>query len=270
MSKKTFEDVPIDIITCPVQVREYFDPYAQEGLAMTVRERGVQVPVALYRRDGKLHLKDGARRIRAAIAAGQKTVPAIIDLTALEKARAIASAMKSTGASAAQIAAKLGFANGTVSKLLSLLSLPEPIQQRIHSGELPASAGYRLSQVSDSGEQDHLANQVASGELTRDGLSDAIKSRKQSPRKKRHAAPRSARVTAKLKDRQSVTVIAPSLDLHSFVTILETLLGRARQASAEGLTLNALLKQMSGRSPAADEPTISNVESKPEAGDSHE
>jgi ParB/RepB/Spo0J family partition protein len=250
------------------------------------------VPVALYRRDGKLHLKDGARRIRAAIAAGQKTVPAIIeesdisdsnaileqvilncqrlDLTALEKARAIASAMKSTGASAAQIAAKLGFANGTVSKLLSLLSLPEPIQQRIHSGELPASAGYRLSQVSDSGEQDHLANQVASGELTRDGLSDAIKSRKQSPRKKRHAAPRSARVTAKLKDRQSVTVIAPSLDLHSFVTILETLLGRARQASAEGLTLNALLKQMSGRSPAADEPTISNVESKPEAGDSHE
>jgi hypothetical protein len=51
-------------------------------------------------------------------------------------------------------------------------------------------------------------------------------------------------VTAKLEDRQSVTVSAPTLDLNSLVGILETLLSHAHQAQTEGLTLDAFLTRL--------------------------
>jgi hypothetical protein len=152
--------------------------------------------------------------------------------------------MKETGWSGLQTAAKLGFTNGTVTKLLALLSLSEPIQHRIRSGELPATAAYELSKVSDSAEREQLASMVADGELTRDGLTGTIKSRKRNRPGKRKSSLRAISVTVKLEGRQSVTVIAPALDLNSFVAIIENLLGHSHQARIEGLTLDALLKRL--------------------------
>lgn len=160
------------------------------------------------------------------------------DLTPLEKANAIDRLMKQTGWSGTQTATKLGLSNAAVTRLLALLSLPDAIRAKIETGEVTASAGYERARVGDSEQQAKLAAQVASGELSRDALSGAVKAKKASPAE----SSRAARATAKLNDGRSVTVSSADLTLDSFIQILEDLLTRARQARPKGLALPTFLK----------------------------
>jgi ParB family chromosome partitioning protein len=264
MPQRTFQnDVPIDAIIRPPQVREYFDADAQASLETTVRERGVEVPLLLRRHEGRLYLWDGARRLRAAETVGLTTVPALIedgeiadvevalaqvilncqreDLTPLEKANAIDAAMVSTHASATQIAAKLGWSDSTVTRLLGLLKLPEAIQQRVARGEIPVNTAYEISRVQDEGEQLKLAAQAANGLLTRDALSGARKAAKH--RKREQPGARGpARMTVQLGAGESVTVIGGGLTIEKLIETLEKVLSRARQARTKGLSLATFRK----------------------------
>jgi ParB family chromosome partitioning protein len=274
-SHRTFQkEVPIESIVCPPQAREHFDPAAQAGLDLTVKQRGIEVPLLLRRREGKLYLWDGARRLRAAVAAGLKTVPALIeegavadadvtlsqvilncqreDLTPLEKARAIDSAMKSTGTSATQIAGSLGISNATVTRLLALLTLPEEIQARVQSGEIAPSSAYELSRIADPAERAKRSAEVANGTLSRDKLTSIRKSARRTPAVAGTRQP--ARLTAKMSGSRSVTVCAAGLTLESFVATLEELLGRARQARTKGLQLATFLKILRDQSKTVDPP----------------
>ena len=99
------------------------------------------------------------------------------DLSPCEKARAIQRLLEITKWPAAEVAGKLGLSNGTVSRLLALLSLPEEIRQDIEAGKIPASAGYELSRLAAEPEkQVALARELAEGRLTRDGVAGAVKS----------------------------------------------------------------------------------------------
>ena len=278
MSQKIIQQIPLDKIISGKQPRERFDEESLLGLMQTMREYGQQEPIHVLPLDGdRYSLLTGGRRVRAARKAGWTTVAAIVeegdlskgdilvrqiienaqreDLTPLEKAKAIDLLMKETGWSATQTAAKLGFANGTITKLVALLSLPEPILQRLRAGELPASVAYELTQVNDAAEQAQLACRVADGELTRDGLSAAIKARKRNLHKKKNAFRRRASVKARLPGRQAVTVSAPNLGLNSFVAIMETVLTHAKAVQSEGLTLDALLQRLKDLSRAAHQST---------------
>lgn len=270
MSQQFIQQIPLDKIVTGKQVRERFDEESLKGLAQSLRESGQHEPIHVLPLTGEMYsLLTGGRRLRAMRKNGAATVSAIVeqgefsksdilvrqiienaqreDLTAWEKAKAIELLMKETGWNATQTAAKLGFANGTISKLLSLFTLPEPILERLRSGELPATAAFELTRVNDTAEQDQLASQVANGELTRDGLSSAIKARKRNHHARKNSSRRFCSAIAKLENRQSVTVSAPSLDLNSFIGILENLVGHAHQARSDGLTLDALLKRLVGR-----------------------
>jgi ParB family chromosome partitioning protein len=263
MSERSFENIPVNSIICPQQPREHFDATAQAGLEATVRSNGVQVPILLRRRDGKLYLWDGARRLRAAKAAGLTSIPSVIedgevgaadvtltqvllncqreDLTPLEKAKAIDGAMKETGASATQIAAKLGLSDATVTRLLALLKLPESIQQHVANGKIPLSTAYEISRIPDAAKQLELAAQAAGGQLTRDAISGTCKSSK-----KRKREPQSAqgpsRMTVQLGGGKSVTVTVGGLTLESFIETLEQVISRARQARTKGFSLDTFRK----------------------------
>jgi ParB family transcriptional regulator, chromosome partitioning protein len=267
MTQKIIQQIPLDKIITVKQVREQFDEESLTGLTQSMRESGQQEPIHVLPLDGdRYSLLTGGRRVRAARKAGWTTVAAIVeegrlskgdilvrqiienaqreDLTPLDKAKAIDLLMKETGWNATQTAAKLGFTNGTITKLLSLLSLPESIQQRLRAGEIPATAAYELTKENDSAKQNELACQVADGELTRDGLSGVISARKRNHHRKRNPSRRLSSVIARLADRQSVMVCALSLDLNAFIAILETLLEHAHRASAEGLALDVFLKRL--------------------------
>ena len=272
MSQRTSQTVPIDQVICPSQVREHFDSEGHTGMTTTVRERGVLVPVLLRRTSGKLYLLDGARRIRAAKAAGLTAVPAIIedaemseaditlsqmilncqreDLTPLEKAKAIESVMKNTGATGTQVAAKLGMSNAMVTRHLSLLSLPPEVQARVESAELSLSVAYEIAKIKDSAEQSKRVAEAIGGKLTRDEL---VGARRASSRKPAESVSVDApsRVTAKLPGGKSITIAAPQLNLESFIASLEEMLNRARQARTKGLGLDTFRKILADQATAA-------------------
>ena len=273
MLQDTIKQIPLDAIIWGDQVRKRFDAESLAALAQSIGALGQQEPVHLVAvDDGKYRVLTGERRVRAARQSGQTTIFGIVeqagmsegdillrqlteniqraDLTPIEKAKGINALMKETGWNASEAAAKLGLTSGTVSKLLSLLSLPEELQMRIDAGELPATTAYQLSKLDDPEAQRTLASQVVSGELTRDKVIGAVKAKKQQRRRARKPHP--IRVTAKLENRETVSVAAESLDLNSFVSILEKLLTHAQQARTDGLTLEALLKRLaSGQSATA-------------------
>lgn len=265
MEQQTIQQIPLDKIIGREQVRKRFDERALTGLSQSMRESGLHEPIHVLRLGGdKYSLLTGGRRVRAARKAGWTTIAAIVedgelsdgdvwvrqivenvqreDLTPTEKAKGIEGLMKATGANAAQTASKLGLTNGTVSKLLSILTLSEELQRQIDAGELPVSAAYELTKLDDPEAQKKLASEAASGKLTRDGVSVAVKAKKRRPSRARK--PRPIRVTAKLENRETVSVGADSLDLDSFVLILEKLLAHAVQARADGLTLESLIKHL--------------------------
>jgi ParB family chromosome partitioning protein len=266
MLQDTIRQIPLHLIICRDQVRKRFDAESLAALAQSIGALGQQEPVHLVAvDDGKYRVLTGERRVRAAKQSGQTTIWGIVeqagmsagdillrqltenmqraDLNPTEKAKGIDALMKEMGWNASQAASKLGLTNGTVSKLLSLLSLPEELQMRIDAGELPATTAYQLSKLDDPEAQRTLASQVLSGELTRDKVIGAVKATKQ--QKRRARKPRPIRVTAKLENRETVSVAADALDLNSFVLILEKLLTHAQQARTDGLTLQALVKRLS-------------------------
>jgi ParB/RepB/Spo0J family partition protein len=278
MSQKVIQQIPLDKIITGKQVRERFDEESLKGLAHSLRENGQHEPIHLMPLAGEMYsVITGGRRVRALRKNGAATAVAIVedgelsksdillrqitenvqreDLTPWEKAKAIDLLMKETGWNASQTATKLGFANGTITKLLSVLSLPGPIQKRIQNGEIPATAAYELTHVDDMAAQNQLANRIASGELTRDGLSGAIKSRNRNGRAKKTASRRPSCVKVRFPGRQSVTVSAPNLDLNSFVAIVETVLAHAKAAQSEGLTLDVLLRRLKDLSRNAPQST---------------
>jgi ParB family chromosome partitioning protein len=168
-------------------------------------------------------------------------------LKPLEKAVALDDVMKRATWSAAQAAAHLGLSNAAVTRLLSLLTLPEGIRDKVAAGEISPSVAYELSRIVDSERQTELAEQAAAGKLTREALS-AENKRHARPVSEEALAATQSRATAKLALGRSVTVAASSLTLDSFIETLEEVLTRARQARPKGLALATFLKVLRDQS----------------------
>ncbi|MEZ6100617.1 MAG: ParB/RepB/Spo0J family partition protein [Pirellulaceae bacterium] len=255
MPKDQIQQVPIDKVKANPQVRKEFSAESLDALAQSIRQVGLLFPIIVRAVDGVFVILDGERRYRAAIALGWKAVPAIVTtdsltegeviqrqliancqregLSACEQSDAIASLMERTGWTQTEVAEHLGMSGATVTRLLALQVLPEPIREQVRAGKIAASAAYELARVGDAAKQQELAGQLASGKLTRDGLAGALKA----GRKKETPAKTSSRVTAKLGLNRAVTVVSESLTLESFIEILEELLGRARKVRSQGVEL---------------------------------
>jgi hypothetical protein len=72
----------------------------------------------------------------------------------------------------------LGLSGGSVTKLLSLLSLPKPIQEAVQAGMIGLTAAYELSRIKDAQQQAELASRIVSRQITRDGVSQSVKASK--------------------------------------------------------------------------------------------
>ena len=256
MSPIQQKQLPIDQIVSTKQVREIFDAESLAGLAETLGCHGLLQPIRVRKSGDRFVITDGERRFRAAKLAGLTELDAIIeereltsaeitersliancqreDLTPLEKARGIDSLMSETGWNASEVAQRLGMSNATVSRLLTLLSLPEEIQEQVASGKIAPSAAAELAKVKEAERRSDLAGQLASGKLTRDEVAKAAKKPK-----KRSLAPKPAseRLIAMLGLGRVVSVLAPSLSIESVIELLEELLAKARKAKTQNLSL---------------------------------
>lgn len=261
MPDEQIQEIAITDIELIPLLRKSVDQEKVAGLMQSIQEVGLLYPVRLSREGEKYAPADGFHRTLALMKMGRKTIPAIIESkplsegeklqkglianshrvenTPLEKAEGIARLMELTGWNASTVAGKLGFSNATVSRLLALLQLPEPIRERVHAGEIPLSSAYELARVGDGEAQASLASQVASGRLTRDALAGTVRSRRNAAEPPAQGGV--SRVCCKL-PLATVTVSAESLDLEELISALEEVLAKARKARSQGLEVSTLAK----------------------------
>jgi ParB family chromosome partitioning protein len=150
----------------PLQPRAQFDQGRIQELADSIRANGIIQPLIVRRHDARFQLVAGERRLRAARVAGLTDVPVVIqdfaddqllqlalieniqreDLNPIETAQAFERLGNDLGLTHEEIAHRTGKDRATVTNLIRLLRLPEPIQlllaeRRLHMGHARAILG---------------------------------------------------------------------------------------------------------------------------------
>lgn len=164
-------EIPLErIVPNPRQPRQREDPQGLQELAASIAAHGVLQPVIVTEVLDALpptyQLVAGERRWRAARLAGLTTIPAIVkdvsprqmvelalvenlqreDLNPLEEAEAYRVLVEEFGLNHDDVARQVGRSRPAVTNTLRLLQLPEPVRERVASGEL--SAGHARALLS--------------------------------------------------------------------------------------------------------------------------
>jgi ParB family chromosome partitioning protein len=181
-------EVPISSISPnPRQPRTVFDEDALNELIASIKEIGIlQPPVVRKVAEGRYELIMGERRLRAAKAAGLKTIPVIIrqtpdnellrealienihrsQLNPLEEAAAYAGLLTDFGCTHDELATKLGRSRPLISNMLRLLNLPLSVQRKVAAGVISAGHARALLGLSDEKEIEKLANRIVAEGLS--------------------------------------------------------------------------------------------------------
>jgi ParB family chromosome partitioning protein len=182
-----FTDLPVSAIARnPRQPRQVFDEEALAELTHSIREFGMLQPVVVRRRDHGYELVMGERRLRAAVAAGLTTIPAIIrdtdddamlrdallenihrvSLNPLEEAAAYQQLLDEFATTHEELARRIGRSRPQITNTIRLLNLPVPVQRRVAAGVLSAGHARALLSVDQPDAQEELA-----GRIVAEGLS---------------------------------------------------------------------------------------------------
>jgi ParB family chromosome partitioning protein len=166
----------------PNQPRRRFDEEALQGLADSLRARGVLQPVLVRPRPGGTYeLIAGERRWRAAQIAGLERIPALVrargdaeslevalienmareDLNPVEEARACAALVEELGLTREDVGLRVGRSRVAVSNLLRLLDLPDEALDLLERGSLSEGHGRALLLAEDHGDRRRLARTAA-------------------------------------------------------------------------------------------------------------
>ena len=181
-------EVPISSISPnPRQPRTVFDEDALNELIASIKEIGIlQPPVVRKVSEGRYELIMGERRLRAAKAAGLKSIPVIIrqtpdnellrealienihrsQLNPLEEAAAYAGLLSDFGCTHDELAVKLGRSRPLISNMLRLLNLPPTVQRKVAAGVISAGHARALLGLSDEKEIEKLANRIVAEGLS--------------------------------------------------------------------------------------------------------
>jgi ParB family chromosome partitioning protein len=186
------------IIPDPDQPRKFFSDESLAQLAESLKKTGQLQPIRVRwsAEHAKWVIISGERRYRAATLAGLKTVSCVFserplteseirqeslienllreDLRPIEAANGYRQLMELNDWTIQQVAEALNITKGTVSKALSLLKLPEDIQDQVEQGSISPSSGYEVSRLKDEASQRELANRIVNEGLRRDEAGEAV------------------------------------------------------------------------------------------------
>ena len=187
------------IVPDPDQPRKEFSDDAIDRLSASLLKHGQLMPIRVRwnAEIGKWVVISGERRYRAALRAGLRTVACVFadggltqseilqeqiienllreDLRPIEQARAYRQLMDLHGWTAKELAGELQVSQGTVSKSLSLLTLPAELQEQVEAGSIPATAAYEVAKVEDREVQRDIARRIVDEDLTRDATAGVVR-----------------------------------------------------------------------------------------------
>lgn len=182
--KKLLMLKPEELKTSANQPRKSFDEYELKLLADSIASSGIIQPLAVRKtEDGRYELIAGERRLRAAVMAGLRRVPCVLhktddgtaalyavienlqrsNLTFFEEAHAIDRLITEHGMSQAEVAARLGLAQSTLSNKLRILRLDEDIRERITAAGLTERHARALLRLPTENRADALDRIIAEG-----------------------------------------------------------------------------------------------------------
>ena len=171
----------------PNQPRKEMNRPALEGLAASIREKGVLQPLVVREAEGGgYEIIAGERRWRAAQMAGLKTVPVVIkdvspdevlelalieniqrqDLNPLEEAMAYKRLVDELGLTQAQVSSRVGRDRATVANFLRLLQLPDYARQDLLDGRLTTGHARALLMADDADAMRMMRDQIVSKGLS--------------------------------------------------------------------------------------------------------
>ena len=169
----------------PAQPRKIFNPEELRELSHSIAENGVIQPVTVRRIDERYVLVAGERRLRAAIMAGLREIPAIIsdmderqsslvalienlqrsDLDFFEEALGIDNLIRTYGFSQEEAARKLGKSQSAISNKLRLLKLPPNIIKLIIENSLTQRHARALLRLDDESKQEQVLKNIIKKDL---------------------------------------------------------------------------------------------------------
>lgn len=252
------------IVPDPDQPRKEFSDDAIERLSASLVKHGQLMPIRVRWNPSiaKWVVISGERRYRAAIRAGLKSVACIFaedglttseilqeqiienllreDLKPIEQARAYRQLMDLHDWTAKELSGELQVSQGTISKSLSLLTLPEELQAQVDGGMIPATSAYEVAKVEDLDKQRDVARRIIDEKLTRDAVTEVVREvsakpiQVREPRSKptRPDSPSSTSRTLKTtRAKVVITINRGILGDHELVQILEEALLKAMSAA---------------------------------------
>jgi ParB family chromosome partitioning protein len=229
------------------QPREEFDSESLQRLAASLKTRGQLQPIRVRWDEGRglYVIVCGERRWRAARMAGLPSLSCVIhegpidvlavqlienalreDLKPVEQAKAFRALMDDNGWDGKTLAAELAIDPATVTRTLSLLELPEAVQERVEQGALAASTAYEISRLPDPALQAEMAEIAVAQGLTKSDVREAVKVVKA----KKEVAPRPEPVAFDVGDGCTVNVKWKRGGGPTVVKALEKALREARRA----------------------------------------
>lgn len=179
--------IPVDMIDPnPFQPRRVFDPAEVSALADSLRQHGMIQPVLARVVGDRYQLIAGERRLRAAVEAHLHEIPARImelddqrvselamvenlqreDLNPLEKAGAFRDYLARYGGTQEELAGRLGLDRSTISNLIRLLELPEPIRDALGSKQITQGHARALLGLPEPAEQMEACKRVVAEGLS--------------------------------------------------------------------------------------------------------
>lgn len=181
----------------PYQPRKEFDAEALTELAASVREHGILQPLLVREIDGGMQLVAGERRWLAAKKAGLTSVPCRVvdvidktacefaleenlkrkDLTDLEKATAFRQYLDHFQCTIEELSKQLSMNRSTVSNMLRLLDLPEPVKHALQSGKISAGHARAILSLEDLSDQLALCGRIQAESLSVRQTEAAVKQR---------------------------------------------------------------------------------------------
>lgn len=184
---RKLKNVPIDLLSRgQYQPRTRMDKEALDELSRSIAARGIVQPIVVRPlRDGSYEIIAGERRWRAAQLAGLDEVPVMVrdipdedalvtalieniqreDLNPIEEAAGIKRLLDEFGLTHEQAATGVGRSRSAVTNLLRLLALGAGARELLEQGQLEMGHARALLAL-PKGEQDALAEQIASRGLS--------------------------------------------------------------------------------------------------------
>jgi ParB family chromosome partitioning protein len=163
------------ILPNPDQPRKRLDDRALDELARSIERHGLLQPVVVKAEAGGGYaLVAGQRRLKAFRRLGRDRIPALVatgrgdelalvenlqraDLDPLDEAEALHALKQRYGYTQGQLAKVMAKADSTISELLALVSLPEPIKAEARAADPPPSKSLLIEIARIEGEEARLA-----------------------------------------------------------------------------------------------------------------